>query len=82
MSNTTPALTTGQLKTPSNDGVKTIYAPSIWTDSKLDKAAREALSDAAKKNVDLIDGQFRGVTKDGFEIEGYLKDGKVDTFYN
>ncbi len=81
LSNSNPSLTTGQLVKPSNGGIKTVYDPVFWTDPKLKKAAQEALIDNAKKRGSVNDGQFRGVTKEGYNIEGYIKNGNIDTFY-
>ncbi len=82
LSNSNPPLTTGQLKPPSNGGVKTIYDPAIWTDSKLQKAVDEAILDYAKKNGDLLEGQaLIGKTLDGYDIEFFYRNGTVETFY-
>jgi hypothetical protein len=61
---------------------KTIYDPAVWTDIKLRTALEEALQDAATKNGGVWgEGLFDGVTKSGFVIRGYIRNGKLDTFY-
>jgi hypothetical protein len=61
--------------------LKTIYDPEIWTDAKLEKALKEALQDC-QNNGKLVENKFTsGLTKEGFEIEFIVRDGKVQTFY-
>ncbi|MFA0963105.1 hypothetical protein AB9P05_14970 [Roseivirga sp. BDSF3-8] len=82
LSNSNPPLTTGQIKPPSNGGVKTIYDPKIWTDSNLQKAVDEAILDYAKKNGDFLEGQaLIGKTSDGYDIEFFYRNGNIETFY-
>ena len=64
----------------SKDYIKNVYDPSVWTDVKLEKALKEALEDAFK-NKTFEDDQFNGLTADGYSIQGYIRNGKVDTFY-
>lgn len=73
--------TTGGMKGDgSKDYIKNIYDPAIWTDTKLEKALKESLDDAFK-NKSLADGQFNGLTSEGYSIQGYIRNGKVETFY-
>ncbi len=73
--------TTGGMKGDgSKDYIKNIYDPAIWTDTKLEKALKELLDDAFK-NKSLADGQFNGLTSEGYSIQGYIRNGKVETFY-
>lgn len=60
---------------------KTIYDPKIWTDDKLEKALKEAVQDAINKNGCTLPLKFNGNTSKGYEIEGYFRNGKIETFY-
>ena len=75
-------LTTGALK---GDGaspfVKTLYDPAVWSDAKLEKALKEALQDVVNKNNGVIPEKFIGNSTEGYPIEGYYRNGAVDTFY-
>ncbi|MCJ1807270.1 CdiA family toxin C-terminal domain-containing protein [Flavobacterium covae] len=75
--------TTGGTKgvNTTEDYVKTIYDPIVWSDAKLEKVLKDALQDAANKNNGTVPYKFNGVTPEGYKIEGYFKDGKVSTFY-
>ncbi|OOV29857.1 hypothetical protein BXU11_08335 [Flavobacterium sp. LM5] len=75
--------TTGATKGESSikNYVKTIYDPKIWTDSKLEKALKEALLDCNNKGNMIEDKLTSGITKDGYEIEFIIRDQKVKTFY-
>lgn len=75
--------TTGATKGESSikNYVKTIYDPKIWTDSKLEKALKEALQDCNNKGNMIEDKLTSGITKDGYEIEFIIRDQKVKTFY-
>ena len=70
--------TTGGTKgvNSTEDYVKTIYDPVVWSDAKLEKALKDALQDAANKNSGTVPYKFNGVTPEGYKIEGYFKDGK------
>ncbi len=60
---------------------KTIYDPKIWTDDKLEKALKEAVQDAINNNGGTLPLKFNGNTSKGYEIEGYFRNGKIETFY-
>ena len=60
---------------------KTVYNPEIWTNDKLEKALKEAVQDAINKNKGILPSKFNGYTSEGYEIEGYFKNGTIDTFY-
>lgn len=74
--------TTGALKEDgTNPFTKTTYDPVIWSDSKLEKSLKEALQDAANKG-NFIENKFvSGLSKEGYEIEFIIRNGKVETFY-
>ena len=60
---------------------KTIYDPLIWTDGKLENSLKEAIQDALNENGGVLKPTWDGVSKDGFAIRGYYRDGKISTFY-
>lgn len=64
------------------DYVKTIYDPKIWSDTKLEKALKEALQDAFLKEGNFINGKsYVGKSIEGYDIEFWYRDNKVQTFY-
>lgn len=65
----------------SEDFIKSIYDPVIWSDAKLEKALKEALQDAANGNKGIIPTKFKGNSIEGYPIEGYFRNGKIETFY-
>jgi hypothetical protein len=76
--------TTGATKgvKSTEDYVKTVYDPTIWTDGKLEKALKESLQDAFNKEGAFINGKsYIGKTTEGYEIEFWYRDNKVQTFY-
>jgi Bacterial EndoU nuclease len=70
--------TTGELKSVDP---KTIYEPVIWTDSKLDKALKEALQNSSNTNSNILKSIWDGLTIEGYPIRGYFRDNKISTFY-
>jgi WXG100 family type VII secretion target len=70
--------TTGDLKAVDP---KTVYDPKVWSDAKLQTAVQEALQDAANRNGGVVPELWTGVTKEGYPIRGYFRDGKITTFY-
>jgi len=83
--NTNPPVTTGALKgSKGTDGFKkTVYDPAIWTDDKLKQAFKEAFQDANIKNKGVLSkgGPYQGKTRDGYTIEFYYRNDKIQTFY-
>lgn len=73
-------VTSGLLR-PSDPFKKTLFDPAIWPESKLRVALQEALQNAADKNGGVIPATFSGLTKEGYVIGGYFRDGKVSTFF-
>jgi hypothetical protein len=72
--------TTGNMS--SNTFVKTIYDPDVWTDAKLEKALKEALQDVLTKEHELVNGKsYKGFTSEGYEIEFWYRENKIQTFY-
>lgn len=59
---------------------KTVYNPNIWTDDKLKQALKEALQDASDKRGN-IPSQWSGQTTQGYTIMGFIRDGKLATFF-
>jgi len=75
-------LLTGALKgDKTKPFVKTLYDPAVWSDAKLEKALKEALQDVVNKNNGVIPEKFIGNSTEGYPIEGYYRNGAVDTFY-
>ena len=80
--NVNPNVTTGSLKgRGAYPFEKTIYDPKVWPDSKLKNALNEALNDALRKNNGSIPFEWDGITKEGYRIRGYYRDGKVTSFF-
>ncbi|GAA4279015.1 EndoU domain-containing protein [Aquimarina mytili] len=81
--NVNKGYTTGNTKGKSSTKhfEKTLYDPSVWTDAKLEKAIKEAVQDAANKNGGTVPTKFNGNTTEGYEIEGWFRNGVIETFY-
>jgi hypothetical protein len=80
--NVNKGYTTGSTKgkNSTENFIKNIYDPAIWPEARLENALKEALEDSFK-NKSLKDGLFDGLTKEGYSIQGYIRNGKVSTFY-
>jgi hypothetical protein len=63
--------------------IKSVYDPLIWTDAKIEKALKESLQDYSNKNNgQLVNDKFiSGRSKDGYEIEFILRNDNLKTFY-
>lgn len=63
---------------------KTVYDPSIISDSQMAQWGREAFADAVQKgSVDVTNRFWTGISSNGVKISGYLetKDNSVRTFF-
>jgi TANFOR domain-containing protein len=65
-----------------DDFVKTIYDPTVWTDTKLKKALDEAVKDAFNKEGNFVNNRsYLGKSIEGYEIEFWYRDNRIQTFY-
>ena len=72
---------TGTLKSTVYE--KTVYDPEIWTDTKLEKALNEVLSESISRNKGTLptDSPTYGVTIEGYQIIFTHREGKITSFW-
>lgn len=70
---------TGVLK--SKIYTKTVYDRSIWSNSKLESAAKEAFQYSFNQYNGQVPREWSGVTKEGYNIHGYFEGGQIKSFY-
>jgi TANFOR domain-containing protein len=82
---TVKRVTDGGLKgeTKIDPWIKTIYNPSKWTDARLAKSIKEAFHDANIRGKGMLHTKvkFMGTTKEGYKIEFWFRNNKVESFY-
>jgi hypothetical protein len=61
---------------------KTVYEAAFWDDVKLEQALKEVVVDVVNNYGNLQNGKsYKGLTKEGYQIEFWFRDNKIETWY-